>query len=116
MNASASSDQSSRASSQSDAPAGNGAAEQARDSGAQSERTARIQQLESASRTSSSNEIDAEGASALIEAQSESTSTPDRLEAYRVQKTQSFQSISQSILSQAGISQDQNQVNLSDTA
>jgi hypothetical protein len=72
--------------------------------------------LEAASRTNQSNGIDNEGAAALIEAQSEAASTPERLEADRVQKTQSFQSISQSILAQAGISQDQNQVNLYDTA
>ena len=111
-----SSDQGSRASSQSDAPARNGAAEQARNSDAQSERSARIQQLDFASRTNSSDGIDSEGATTLIEAQSEAASTPDRLESDRVQKTQSFQLISQSILSQAGISQDQNQVNLYDTA
>jgi hypothetical protein len=116
VNATASSHQGSRASSQSDAPARNGAAEQARDSDAQSKRSARIQQLDFVSRTSSSDGIDAESAATLIEAQSEAASTPDRLEADRVQKIQSFQSISQSILSQAGISQDQNQVNLYDTA
>ena len=99
VNATASSDQGNRSNTQSDAPVRSGPAALARHNSALSDRRAPAQQLDFASRSGPEDGIDTENAAALIEAQSEEASTPDRLAADRVQKVQSFQSISQSIRS-----------------
>lgn len=71
---------------------------------------------EASARASSSITINAEGAAVLLDAQSGPTATLDRLEAERIEKTLSLQTIIRSLDSQNGDAHSQNEVRLFDTA
>lgn len=85
-----------------------------RNSDAASERSVPVEPLEAPARSPKSSSLDAQSTTTLLDIQENTPTRPERLAAARTEQAQTLQSISQSILEQAGISTepDQNKVNL----
>jgi hypothetical protein len=65
--------------------------------------------VEAPSKSTGSAGVDADGATALLDAQAESIAEQDESRATRVQVAQSMQSISQQVLQQSGVAEQQTQ-------
>lgn len=96
-------DRSQEAVARSDAP-------ESRDTGSSNARSsAPVEPVEAPSKSTGSAGVDADGATALLDAQAESIAEQDESRATRVQVAQSMQSISQQVLQQSGVAEQQTQ-------